>query len=351
MGLFSKKQTSRLGVDIGASSVKIVELEEQKDGTYFLKTFGSFPLQQSIIRASGVALEESIAATITDLHEKIHADSMASVTSLPGFSVFTSVVDFPELPEKDLQFAIQTEAKKYVPAPLDEVVLDSKFVEEIDLGNGSKGKRMLLIAAPRDYVDKFVHIFEKTKLELQVLEVSSFALARSLLPESAPSTAIIDVGSSTTDINIISSGALFLNRSIDKGSNDITDIIAKSMQIDVRRAEQFKKDIDLAVVTEGFQAAIPKAIGPVIDAIVGETKRVIDSFTSQYGRNVEQVVVTGGGSGMTGLSQYIQKVLNIPVKLGNPWSRVSYPDHFEKTLVENAPNFGVAVGLAMRDKD
>ncbi|MFC1640483.1 type IV pilus assembly protein PilM [Patescibacteria group bacterium] len=349
MGLFGgKEQTSKLGVDIGASSLKVVELEPVND-RFQLKTFGSFPLRQSIIRASGADLEQEVAGAISQLAQQVQVTTKTAVTNLPGFSVFTSVIDFPELEEKDLQFAIEAEARKYVPAPLDEVVLDSKPIEDIDYGDGRRGKRMLLIAAPRDYVDKFVHIFEKTEFNLEALEISSFAHIRALIGNDPVSTIIVDIGAATTDIGAVSNGSLFENRSIDKGGQDITNIISQSLKIDVERAEQFKRDVDLSQLTQGFQQPVPNAIKPVIDSIVLEVKRVSDSFVNQYSRSVEKVILTGGSSTMRGLSDYIQTTLGYPVEIGNPWTRVDYPENYTKVLEDISPMFGIAAGLAIRE--
>ncbi len=351
MSFFGFSKHSRLGVDIGASSIKIVELEKH-GGNFELKTFGSFPLQQSIIRAAGAQLEQNIAKTLSDLASKVNVKTKTAVSSLPGFAVFTSIVDLPELSEKDRAFAIQSEAAKYVPAPLEEVVLDWKEVEDIDYGGGRVGKRILLIAAPRDYVEKFSNIFSETSFTLDALEIGSFALARSLIREPQVNTVIVDMGSSTTDVSIVSGGALFVNRTIDKGGQDLTGIIARSMKIDVVRAEQFKHDMDLAVLaTPGGVSSAPMvgAIKPILDSIIYEVQRVVNTFNGQYSRQVERVILTGGASGLRNFGNYFQAVLKIPVEIGNPWLKVSYPKEYEKVLMDIAPSFATACGLAMRE--
>lgn len=346
MGLFGRSKHSRLGVDIGASSIKIVELEK-RGGAYQLGTFGSYPLKQSIIRGAGPNLEQEIAQILSDLALKVNVKTKNAVSSLPGFAVFTSIVDLPELSEKDRSFAIQTEAAKYVPAPLEEVVLDWKELENIDYGGGRIGKRILLIAAPRDYVDKFSHIFSATSLNLEALEIGAFALSRSIIGERPANAVIVDMGATTTDVSIVSGGSLFVNRTIDRGGSDITNTIARSMNIDVVRAEDFKLDINLSAPNANTQAVLG-AIRPLVDSVFLEVQRLVNTFTGQYSRQMEKVVLTGGASLMQGLPAYAQNIMGMPVELGNPWLGITYPPEYEKTLSGIAPTFATAVGLAMR---
>lgn len=348
MSLFGRSKHSRVGVDIGASSIKIVELE--KRGSQFeLKTFGSFPLKQSIIRAAGANLEQDIAKTISDLASKVNVKAKIAVSSLPGFAVFTSIIDLPELSEKDRSFAIQTEAAKYVPAPLEEVVLDWKELEDIDYGGGRIGKRILLIAAPRDYVDKFSHIFSATSFTLEALEIGSLALARSLIPDAQTNAVIVDMGATTTDVSIMSMGSLFVNRTIDRGGSDLTKIISQSMKIDSVRAEDFKRTLHLMQPNPATQV-VQDAIRPVVDSIALEVQRVVNTFTGQYSRQVEKMILTGGSSLLGGLAEYIQTVLGMPVEMGNPWLKVAPRPEYQKVMNDIAPSFGTAVGLAMRQK-
>jgi type IV pilus assembly protein PilM len=347
MSLFGRSKHSRLGVDIGASSIKIVELEKKGQG-FELKTFGSLPLKQSIIRGAGSELEQSIAKVITDLATQVNVGTKNAVSSLPGFAVFTSIIDLPDLSEKDRAFAIQTEAAKYVPAPLEEVVLEWKELEDIDYGGGRIGKRILLIAAPRDYVDKFSHIFSGTSFNLEALEIGAFALSRSLAGNTPANVVIVDMGATTTDVSIVSAGSLFVNRTIDRGGSDLTNIIARSMKIDVVRAEDFKKDLNLTKVDNNTRAVLD-ALRPIIDSIIFEVQRVVNTFTGQYSRQVEKMILTGGVSLMNGLPDYAQAIMGMPVEVGNPWLRVSYPSGYEKILNDIAPSFATAVGLAMRE--
>jgi len=348
MALFQRKKR-KLGIDIGASSLKIVELSPKGDG-YELHTFGSVELKRSIIRASGAELEQEIAEALVTLAKKVNVKSNIAVVALPSFSVFTAVVDLPALGDEDREFAIQSEARKYVPAPLEEVELDSKEVETIEFGDGSVGSRVLLVAAPRDYVNKFINVISKTDFKLEAVEIASFALVRSLLGSDVSTNAIIDIGASTTEISIVSNGSVYINYSVAKGGQDLTNVIQKSLNVDVTRAEQFKRDVDLSRMTEHFREPVPNAIQPVIDAIVLESKRVIESFNKQYGKKVEKVILTGGSSSIRGMEMYVNHKLKLPVVIGSPWSRIAVPEGYKKVTEEIAPSFGISAGLAMRQE-
>jgi type IV pilus assembly protein PilM len=110
-----------------------------------------------------------------------------------------------------------------------------------------------------------------------------------------------------------------------------------------------KRDVNLALQQAGPEAAMVEALRPILDSLIAEVARVIDAFTKQYARNIDGVVLTGGGSSMNGLAAYFQSYLHIPVEVGNPWTRIQYPPGYEKMLQAIGPSFATAVGLAMRE--
>ncbi len=350
MRFFKPKLRGQLGVDIGASNLKIVETTRDDHG-YKLLTFGSVGLKQSVIRASGPKVEAEIADTLKNLAAQANVQTKKVVAGIPGFAVFTAIIDLPYLEDSEFDFAIQSEAKRYVPAPLNEVVLDWRKVEEIQIpGSKLPGTRILLTAASRDYVNKYISIFAKAGYELEALEIDSFAIARALLDPPQVTAMIIDMGSAATDINIFSNGSLFINRNVDRGGQSITAVVAQSLNVDLVRAEQFKRDLDLTNLAT-TEEALPKAIKPTIDIILSEVSRIHQAFNQRYLRSIEKVILTGGCSKLRGIDHYISEVLGMPVEVGNPFQKMTYPEQYVQTLIDIAPNFGVAAGLALRSPD
>jgi len=270
-----------------------------------------------------------------------------------------------------MEAAIYWEAKKFIPIPVEEVILDWKVlrgkVKRVALSQrgfselekklrteeiapepekevGKKDVRILLTAAPRKLVEKYVKIFQLAGLELISLETESFALSRSLVGRDPATVMVIDMGAKTTDIIIMEQGIPIISRSIDTGGENITEVIASSSNITRERAEQFK--MDLGSIS---QEKIPEPIKEILDSIVNEVRYSIDLYRGQSEKNVEKIILSGGTAFLSNLPEYFSKILDIMIYVGNPWSRVMYPTELKPILEELGPRFAVAVGLAMRE--
>ncbi|EKE14577.1 MAG: type IV pilus biogenesis ATPase PilM [uncultured bacterium] len=256
--------------------------------------------------------------------------------------------------------------------PLEEMVLDWKILKEDSKemtvkkagesegagqinrqGTGTevikvKNIKVLLTAAPKDLVNRYVEIFRKAGKTLSNLETESFAIERSLIGSDKSIVMVVDIGAVVTNISIFSEGIPLLNRSIDIGGETITKAIANSLKIDQSRAEQFKRDFGLSA-SGGYQESIPKTIEFVISSILNEIKHVINLFRSREGGELEKIILTGGSAFLPNLPEYLSNILNLKVHVGDPWARVIYPLDLKPVLDEIAPQMAVAIGLAMRD--
>ncbi|MCX6741038.1 MAG: pilus assembly protein PilM, partial [Candidatus Parcubacteria bacterium] len=304
----------------------------------------------------------------------------------------------PVMSKKELSQAIQWEAKKVVPMPLEEVILDWEIIEEIKtdgtmvsrspiaapqltetplvklekenidgslLNQNTSGLggisnpssidvssttskerrlyRVLLTAASRSLVKKYVEIFRLANLQLLAIETEAFALARALVGKDEATTMIIDSSAVTTDIVIIEKGIPVLNRSIDVGGVTLTRAIANILNIDFKRAEQFKRDVGLAGTSK-----IPGIIEQALKPVVEEINYSLNLYQNKAGQTIEQVILSGGSAYLPNLDTYFAKLLNVKVIIGDPWSRIAYPADLKPALQEVAPRFAVAIGLALR---
>lgn len=255
--------------------------------------------------------------------------------------------------KKDLGAAVNWEAKKFIPIPLEEVILDWKIIEELLAENkekeqkvkmkGAKMFRLLLTAASRNLVKRYLEIFRLANLQLLALETEAFALARALVGKEETSIMIIDSSAVSTDVIVIEKGIPVLNRSIDVGGVTITRAIANCLNIDFKRAEQFKRDIGLTGVSR-IPAMIEQTLKPVVD----EVNYSLKLYQEQTGQVVERVVLSGGSAYLPNLAEYFTKILNVKTFVGDPWARISYPTDLKPALEEIAPRFAVAIGLALR---
>lgn len=357
MPLF-RKPKRHLGVDIGTASLKVVELEEI-GGRAKLSTYGAIDLPIDIIKASG---RETIIQITNALKELIKAAGVTAdraTSALPGFAVFTTVIDLPKMPQAELASAIKYEAEKYIPSPIEDVVLDWEVVgeseAEVTLRGGERQKaimsRILLTAASKNLVSRYMEIFKNAGLILENLETEAVALVRALVGEDRSPLLLIDMGATATDVCLVEDASPRLTRSIDLGGNAISRSIAKSLNIRIERAQQFKKDFGLkgGVPSGALEERVPSAILSILDEIVREIRQACNLFYNKGGRRIEKVILTGGGAKLTGLSTYLNSLLGVPVYLGNPWARVLYPEELKPLLLDLGPDFAGAVGLAMRN--
>ncbi|MFH0828930.1 MAG: pilus assembly protein PilM [Candidatus Kerfeldbacteria bacterium] len=368
MALFKGGKGSYLGIDIGTSSVKFVELRNE-GGRPRLSTYAFVERPTNMIKIDSAQEQAQVSAALRDLAKKSHATVDRVIAALPSFAVFSSIVSLPVMPRKDLYAAVRWEAKKFVPMPIEEMVLDWRLLKEnpatgILMGieksgagsetkegkeeRGPKNLRVLLTAAPKNLVKRYIDIFKNAGLKLLSLETESFALERSLLGGEPGIFMVVDIGAIATTITVIVNSIPLINRSIDVGGETITKAIANSLNVDTQRAEQFKRDIGMGI-QEGGASQIPRAIEFVINSIVNEIRYVMNLYRNQADKPVEKVILAGGSSFLINLPEYLSTTLNMKVFIGDPWSRVVYPIDLKPALDEIGPRFAVAVGLGMRE--
>lgn len=403
MSLFKKRSSNYLGVDLGTASVKMVELRNEK-GHARLITYGIAEGSGDIIRSNAPETVKKVVNSLQSLRTRTRVTTNQVIAALPPFSVFSSILSLPPMPKSDLTQAVKWEAKKFVPMPLEEMILDWKELKSIPAANqptnsavpespelvagetktaekgvtpgegdvkqsvapassdGEKNQpemaksatskvnhRVLITAAPKNLVSRYIDIFKQAGFKLVSLETESFALARSLLFGTRLPVMIIDIGSLTTAISIVEDGVPILNRSLDVGGATLTRSIATSLNIDQQRAEQFKRDI--GVVQSSSASAIPKVIEQTLNPILNEVKYSLNLYQSQTSQNVEKIMLVGGSAFLPSLTDFLSQVLNLNVYIGDPWFRVSYPQELKVVLDEVGSRLAVATGLAMRDID
>ncbi|MBI4122510.1 MAG: pilus assembly protein PilM [Parcubacteria group bacterium] len=371
-GLFKQQASSFLGVDMGSGSIKLVELVNVS-GRPRLATYGMVEIETNVSRDDAKESERLSTAALTALLEKSGARSRTAIGALPNFSVFSSVLSLPARSEAEMAAAVQWEAKKFVPMPLENVVLDWKVLEtKTDKPSavpdkaavGQKAEKMsaepektpplarggavriLLTAAPKHLVERYVSIFKAAGLNLLSLETESFALGRSLVGNDPAPVLVVDAGSLTTDLTVVERGIPVFSRSISVGGKTITTAVANSMGIDEARAEQFKRDVGLG---EGTDAGVAGIVSASFAAVVNEMRYLLDVQKESGSSPVEKVLLTGGSAFLPSLDSFLSQSLGIKTFIANPWARVSHPKELAGVLDALGPRMAVAVGLAMRE--
>jgi len=342
MGLFSSAD-SYIGIDIGSSGIKVVELKKEGKGARLV----SYGFSESSKIKPGLMDDVSYAAQLLN---KVCSDAgihnRAAVAALPTYAVFSSILSLSNITNKDMASAVHWEAKKVIPLPLEEMILDWNLIEE----PGKKDKKnikVLLTGAPKTLVKKYVEIFKEAQMNLISLETETFSLIRSLTGNDKSTVMIVEIGNSTTDITIADNGIPSFSRSIDVGGLAITQEISEKSSMDLEMAEQFKYDLGISSQSK-TGIVIPKTIEDVIAPIVNEIKYSTNLYQNKSNKKIEKIILSGGSALLINLSEYLSRVLDIKVIIGNPWDRISYSEELKPLLDEVGPKLAVATGLALR---
>jgi type IV pilus assembly protein PilM len=350
--LFSKPK-SHIGVDIGTSNIKIVQLQP-KDDKFVLETYGIVNVAYPISSKESAAAIVQTADILKNLIKKSKATTNRIVASLPNSVVFTSVIEMPKIPDDELKSAIEFEAKKYVPLPLNEVALSWSIIQErkgkinLESNLGNLGKvdnsknKILLTAVPNIVVENYLKVFKSAGLETLALEIEALSLIRSLVNEEDKTVLLIDIGAKNTSLNLVDNGYLRFSKNINIGGDTVTTSVAQSLGVNFARAEQFKKDFGLSA--QGQQ--IPHVIRPILDIIKSEASQLVSLFESK-GDRIDQILLSGAGSKLPSLIEFFS-TLGKQVVLANPWTEILYPPELKPVIEPLGLNLAVAVGLAMR---
>ncbi len=357
MGLFSNKQNDYfLGIDIGDSSLKMVELRKKKKQIYL----SNYAFSENVSEVNFTKIEdvEYLAKAINKVRLDAGITSQKAIVSLPTFSVFSSIINVNSLGKKNLSLAVAEEAKKVIPLPMDEMTIDWRVIPDENGKIPNKGNmRVFLTGSPKKLVRRYVDIFKAAKLSLLSLETETFSLIRSLVGNDKSTVMIVEIGANSTDISIVKESIPVLNRSLEVCSSTITKALSNSMGLSYSQAEQFKIDLASADRDKNENQKkedgnkMPPLIAKTIEPIITEIKYMLEFFSTHNSDSVEKIILSGGGALLSGLPDYLTKELDLNVIVGDPFSRIRYPKELEPVLQDVGPRLAVAIGLAMREVD
>lgn len=361
--LFKKQSPSVIGLDIGTSSIKIVQLS-RKNGRAVLETYGELSLgpyaRGSIGEATNLPLNKVVEA-INDLlvEKEVNITTRICGIAIPFSSSLVSVIDFPVVPAKELANMVPLEARKYVPVPMSEVTIDWSLIPQDKNPEsnpnqkfGPDGKplpprlEVLVVALHNGTIEKYKKIATQSGLQTDFFEIEIFSTMRSVLDQEITPMMLLDMGAMTTKIYIVEKGILRASHTINKGSYAVTSALAKSLGISFTEAEVLKREKGLTNITDNM--GVKDIMTVTIDYIFSEANRVIIAYEKKYNKNVSKVVMVGGGSALIGLTEIAKKSFQTEVVSGDPFSKVVTPAFLEDVLRRTGPQFAVAVGLALR---
>jgi len=352
LGFGSKKF---LGIDIGTSSIRVVELMKKKNSLH-LSNYGELKSSSFIERPfrifdpkSNVSLTNSeVGEAIKMILEESGISTKEANLGIPDFGSFFTSFEVPVMDKNELSQAVQYEVRPYVPLPLSEVTLDWTIIG----GEPSKTPlKILVVAIPNDVVSQYQEIARIAGLELKTLESEVFALARAIKNSikgtdySQKPLGLVDIGARSSTCTITENGLIKMSHSFKLGGNELTEIVAKSMNLGYNEAEEIKITHGL-IPDEELRRDIRRVLIPLVDSVLEEIKEVFRSFYRQEGKEVEKIILAGGVANMKGLKDYFQASLKKDVLVANPFFNIKYPSAIQKNLEQVGPFYAVAVGLA-----
>jgi len=338
-----------LGVDIGTTAIKLSEIHFH-NGVFHLAAYGILTnyghlerVNDAIQTSSFKIVEDNTSKLLEMVIKKSKINVNNVVMSIPAFSSFTTAIDFPMIPAKEIAQAIPFQAKQYVPIPISEVVLDWQIIEE------APGRlQVLLIAVPKDIINRYVKLAKLARLNINAIELESISLARCLMSNDPTPTVIVDIGGRVTSFTIVDKTTVRLTTSIDSGGGDLTQVISSGLSIDPFRAEEIKKAYGLK--PPPGQEVVANMMMPMLDVIRTEAERTMAIYTRKTGQAVSQMIVTGGSANMPGLIEYYAKDMKIKVIKGDPFELgyISYSAQLAPVIKDIGSSLAVACGLGVR---
>jgi len=360
-----------LGLDIGTSYIKAVELKKTEDKPE-ISSYGMVNVIYPSVESHKIDILKETSVILSKLYDKSGFTTKKAIISLPANVAFVSVMDLPPMPEKDMQKSVEFQAKKYVPLPLNEVNLSWQILSQksakivpdepkkdpkdsvvpngilkANLNFTSKKSepmetKILLTAVAKNVINNYLKVIQDSGIEPTALEIETLSQIRSLItPGEKGTSMIIDIGAKATTMTIVNDGALWATKSLSVGGDSLTRSISRSMGVSFSRAEVMKRDNG-----SDIRSAMAQFSMQIVDSIISEASQ-LNRIMSDQGRNIEHVIITGGGSSLPTLTEKL-KAISPKIMYGDPLINVSYDPAYQKKLEAVEQQLTVAIGLALR---
>ncbi len=350
---FFRPSRSYLGVDIGTTSIKVVELsrkgEEIRLENYgILETSGAFGDAAGTLQSSSFRLlEPEVSRYLRMLLKRMGSRSREAVASLPSFAAFTTLIEVPKMPAEDLSRAISYQSAQYIPAPLSTVSIEWIPIGERTSAEGILMHQIFLSSIPNELIEKHTAVFRNAGLRLRALEVENQSLARILSYRSEDPILIIDIGARSSSVTVAAGGFTRYVSQTDFAGASLTQTLSQGLGISPRRAETLKRQRGLQGA--GGEQELSTLMRPLIDVILTEAVRAKQGYERTYGGRISRVILCGGSAGLAGLVPYAERTLGLSARLAAPFEALSFPVTLRPRLAELGPLLAVALGLGLRN--
>ncbi len=358
MGLFGHKnsQAVGLGIDIGTISIKIAEVSKLQ-GALTLTNYAiveladrSNTLNNALQSSSLHPLGEDLRNFLIEVRKRAGFKTTEVNLSLPAFIAQTAIIDVPVSghSEKAIGSAAMAAAGAYLPLPLADTTIRWVHLGEVSYPDGSKHQKILFIAIPSQRVDEYTEIATSAGFTVKDIELECISTARALTALTKEPSLVIDMGGRSSTCFVVKNGNVYALSQTDFSSDSATQTVAQALAISPARAEALKRQSTIMSTAGGHE--LSTIVAPIIGAILGEAGRAAAAFTAATGEQVKQVILSGAGSQLQGLEQYVTDQFKVPtIRTTVLGSVITYAPELTSLLPELNATLTVALGLAIKD--
>jgi type IV pilus assembly protein PilM len=345
--LFGKSK-NLVGLDIGSSGVKLVELRQGKGGAYKLLKAGVENLSPEAIVDGAIMDSSLVVEAINRLDGALNVRNTNFGTSLSGHSVIVKKINLPRMTESELAESIRWEAEQYVPFDINDVNLDYVVLDTAT----ADGMDVLLVAVKKDKIAEYTGVISQAGKTPALVDVDAFAV-QNAYEVNYPLTpgrvvALVNIGASVTNVNVLSGLNSIFWRDISFGGNQYTDALQKEFNLSFDQAESLKRGEKVGEHT--LTTALP-ILQAVSQDMAQELQKTFDFFTATTAtERIDEIVLSGGSARVVNLDSQLKERFGIAVEIMNPFRQIqtSGSGVSEDWLSDRAPMLAIAVGLAVR---
>ena len=350
--MFKSGKTSMVGVDVGSSSVKAVELQG-KSGDFQLLSLGFETLQSDSVVDGQIMELNAVSNAIGNIFNEHKIKTTKVAAGVNGHSVIVKNIVLPQMTEDELQESFAWHAEEHIPFDITDVNLDYHVT-----ARSEDAIHVLMAACKRDKIANLKQAIQLAGKQPAVIDVDAFALQNcyelNYQPQPGNVVALLNIGASTTNINILNGVQSVFTRDASFGGNQYTSLLQKELGLTFDQAESVKRGMALP------EGADQREIGPILDTVSDilalEIQKTMDFYraTAEDGNSaVQSILVSGGGSKLTGLVDFLANRFEIPVEMFDPFRkiRVDARGFDPEYMREIVPEMAIAVGLALRGVD
>lgn len=348
--LFSRSRPPVIGIDVSSSACKVLELSQQ-DGHSRVERYAVEPLPQNSVVEHAITEVEQVAQAVERAVKRSGTRCKYAAVAVAGAHVITKTIRMPaNLNDSELQTQIEMEADHYIPYPLDEVNMDYQVLGPAE--DNPEEIEVLMAACRKEIVDDYVAVIHQPGLTPAIVDIETYAMenAYSLIAQHMPgggmekTVAMLDVGATTTNINVIHNNRSVYSRDHTFGGRQLTEEIQRRYGLSYEEAGLAKKQGGLP---DNYQTDV---LRPFMEAMCQEAMRALQFFYSSSPFNsVDQVLLAGGCAQIAGIDEMVAARLGVPAMVANPFASMSLASRIKPDLLQNdAPSLMISCGLAMR---